>query len=321
VTVVIPTRNRPDLLRRAIRSALGQEGVVVRVVVVDEASDPPVDAGGDPRVQVVRHDPPRGVAAARNSGVAAVTTPYVAFCDDDDAWAPHKLRAQLDAMRETGRRWSYGDAVHVDEEGALLWLHSSDARGSGLARLLEGNCVPGGGSGVLAERSLVLEAGGFDPSYAKLADWEAWLRLARHAEPAVVARPLVAYTVSRHGMAHDVAGMEEELDRLLEATAEDRERLGVEFGWAQWNRYVAAMQRRKGARVAGVVRRARSVLQQDGIRAVVADLAGIARRRGREELQVPGLREALADQLAWVAEAVRIPPADEVVVERRREVA
>src|SRR5690349_1209363 len=101
VSVVIPTRNRRELLLRAVRSVLHQREVSLSVVVVDEAStDGSADAVralGDPRVQVVRHASPRGVSQARNTGLQQVQSPWVAFLDDDDLWAPDKLSAQLEA--------------------------------------------------------------------------------------------------------------------------------------------------------------------------------------------------------------------------------
>jgi glycosyltransferase involved in cell wall biosynthesis len=99
VTVVIPTHNRKELLDRTLRSVLAQEDVDLSVVVVDDGSadgtEAFVQALADPRVSVVRHPEARGVSAARNTGIARATTTWLAFVDDDDLWAPTKLRAQL----------------------------------------------------------------------------------------------------------------------------------------------------------------------------------------------------------------------------------
>src|SRR5829696_5642514 len=93
VSVVIPTRNRSQLLSRTLQSALNQEEVAVEVVVVDDGSDnrdalvPEIE---DTRVRLVRHRQRRGPAAARNTGIEAARAPWVAFLDDDDLWAPHR---------------------------------------------------------------------------------------------------------------------------------------------------------------------------------------------------------------------------------------
>jgi len=98
VGVVIPTHNRPDLLQKAVASVLAQDVPGLRLVVVDEASDPPaadVLELSDPRVEVVRNDRPRGPAAARNQGIDLIRSEFVGFLDDDDRWLPGKLRETL----------------------------------------------------------------------------------------------------------------------------------------------------------------------------------------------------------------------------------
>src|SRR5688572_3616095 len=101
VSVVIPTRNRWELLSTgALPSALAQEGVEVEVHVIDEgssdATSQELERLNEPRVHVIRHDRPHGVAQARNAGIAAARGQWVAFLDDDDIWAPQKLRRQID---------------------------------------------------------------------------------------------------------------------------------------------------------------------------------------------------------------------------------
>src|SRR5690349_19085339 len=98
-SVVIPTRNRANLLALTLRSVLRQRDVDIEVVVVDDGDGPEtaalVNAFEDARVRLIRNSEPRGECGARNCGVAAAQREWVAFCDDDDLWAPDKLSAQL----------------------------------------------------------------------------------------------------------------------------------------------------------------------------------------------------------------------------------
>lgn len=94
-TIVIPSRNRPSFARPAVVCALGQVGVDVDIVVVDDGSDSPLAAalvdlvaGSDGRVRMLRNEVSIGVAAARNRGIAEASGAWVGFCDDDDVWAP-----------------------------------------------------------------------------------------------------------------------------------------------------------------------------------------------------------------------------------------
>jgi glycosyltransferase involved in cell wall biosynthesis len=220
VTVIIPTRDRPALLRRSLHSALGQRGVEVEVVVVDDGSDEPVQCGPDMppgRLTVIRHEVSRGVSAARNAGLAAAATPYVAFLDDDDIWAPDKLRTQLAAMEDTcDAGWSCTGAVHVDARVEPFYWHAPPEGDDILGTLARHGGIPGGGSGVVVEAGLSRALGGFDESFALLADWDFYFRLGSTAICASVNEPLVAYYVHRDSMFHNPRALLQELPRLMD---------------------------------------------------------------------------------------------------------
>ena len=59
---------------------------------------------GDERVVVAGADQPLGAAKARNVGITAARTPWVAFLDNDDLWAPTKLELQLKALARLPER-------------------------------------------------------------------------------------------------------------------------------------------------------------------------------------------------------------------------
>ncbi|MDS1269808.1 glycosyltransferase [Lipingzhangella sp. LS1_29] len=102
VTVVVPTRDRPELLRHTLRSIVGQDYPGrVRTMVVFDHDDPDLSlADDDPErpVRVLRNTQQPGLAGARNTGILASGTELVAFCDDDDTWLPHKLRHQVELL-------------------------------------------------------------------------------------------------------------------------------------------------------------------------------------------------------------------------------
>jgi glycosyltransferase involved in cell wall biosynthesis len=100
VGVVIPTHNRPEQVRAAIAGARAQDypGTVTTVVVHDRSEpDQGLADGGEVRVMVNGRTP--GLAGARNTGVLALATELIAFCDDDDVWLPGKLTAQVRALQ------------------------------------------------------------------------------------------------------------------------------------------------------------------------------------------------------------------------------
>lgn len=170
ISVVIPTHNRRHLLPRTLASVLGQVGVDMEVIVVDEASCDGTEAYlhglGDDRVRVVRHELARGTARARNAGIELAGADYVAFCDDDDFWAPDKLAMQLDALhRHPEARWSVVGTVIVNERLRIIG-HRLAPAGPEVARtLLARNVVPSP-SGVMVATDLVREVGGVRPCSA-----------------------------------------------------------------------------------------------------------------------------------------------------------
>jgi len=111
VGVVIPTRgDRPGSLAAAVAGVLDQAySRRLQVVVVVDAGGASVEqvaeqvgsigsSRGSVRILPNRQRP--GLPGARNSGIAALETELVAFCDDDDLWLPGKLAAQAAALAE-----------------------------------------------------------------------------------------------------------------------------------------------------------------------------------------------------------------------------
>jgi glycosyltransferase involved in cell wall biosynthesis len=212
VTAIIPTYNRRDLVLHSARSVLTQTLTEVECLVVDNGSSDgtaeALRALGDERLVVLERDMPLGAAKARNVGIEAAHTPWVAFLDNDDLWAPSKLELQLQAMAEcAGTSWSATACAYVDADlnvragGRLAEGPIGPPRGQLLssrdllALLSHDNVIPGGGSSVLVARELLLAAGGFHDDVPGCEDWDLWVRLARMSPLAYLDRPLAAWRI------------------------------------------------------------------------------------------------------------------------------
>jgi glycosyltransferase involved in cell wall biosynthesis len=196
VSVVVPTRDRPELLRRAVTAILGQtyKGPIECVVVFDQ-SDPELPWPDLPpgRTLVRRgNDRTPGLAGARNSGILASTGELVAFCDDDDEWLPEKLARQVArllatpgaAVSTTGILVRYQDRTTTRLAPTILVTHRQLLR----SRLTE--LHP---STVLARRDRMLSQIGLvdedlPGSYAE--DYEWLLRASRYGPVLAVPEPL-----------------------------------------------------------------------------------------------------------------------------------
>ncbi|MDJ0532704.1 MAG: glycosyltransferase family 2 protein [Xenococcaceae cyanobacterium MO_207.B15] len=101
VSVIIPTRNRPLLVTRAVQSVLQQTLKEIEVIIVidgkDDATSVELAKIDDPRLQTLQLPVSKGGAVARNAGVAQSRGEWIAFLDDDDEWLPQKLELQLEA--------------------------------------------------------------------------------------------------------------------------------------------------------------------------------------------------------------------------------
>lgn len=99
VSVVIPTRNRPDAVVAAVRSALGQTSPPLEVIVVVDGPDPRTVARledlHESSLRIVQQESSHGAGAARNTGIFQARGSHIAFLDDDDLWRPGKLEAQI----------------------------------------------------------------------------------------------------------------------------------------------------------------------------------------------------------------------------------
>ena len=181
VSVVIPTFDRRDLVREAVASVLAQCPAAGEVIVVDDGStdgtaDDLASTFGD-RIRILR-TPNRGVAAARNAGVACSRGDLIAFLDSDDLWLPDKLHTQVTFLREcpgveicqTEEIW-IRNGVRVNPR-AYHRKPSGDVLVPSLRRCLVSP------SAVVLRRSLFERAGGFDESLPACEDYDLWLRIA-----------------------------------------------------------------------------------------------------------------------------------------------
>ncbi len=121
VTAVIATRDRRALLELALAAVAAQDypGEVDVVLVYDQVDVDPVPPGPPGlRLQACRNTRTPGLAGARNTGILAAQGELVAFCDDDDAWRPERLRRQVERLRSEPSAVAVVSGMSVTYEGA-----------------------------------------------------------------------------------------------------------------------------------------------------------------------------------------------------------
>ena len=196
VSVIIPTYNR-ELVFAAIASVMAQRGVEFELIVVDDGSTDDTwqrlevcAAQARDVIRVVRA-PHRGVAAARNIGIAMATAPLIAFLDSDDTWAPGKLARQTEFMRTNPRC-----VISQTEE---VWIRDGRRVNPGLRhRKRAGDifvdslrtCLISPSAAIVRAECL-REAGGFDEDLIAAEDYDLWLRILVDHEAGLIDEALV----------------------------------------------------------------------------------------------------------------------------------
>jgi glycosyltransferase involved in cell wall biosynthesis len=263
VTVVIPTRDRPELVQNAIESALNQTIEDVEIVVVDDGSvEPFLPAAPHPRITVIRHERAKGPSAARNIALASASGKWVTFLDDDDLWLPWMLEKSIDAAESSDLPEpvaALSGIEIVDPEGKVLKTRIPPSLPKGAHFFLEDLEVPGSfqtHATLVAPASVIRDMGGFDESLRGSEHDDFFLRL--NARCSIVGVREVCYRINAHSgprlskaVLERAEGMERTVDKHREVFALHRKRygryvstMGVTYLRAgEWGKALSAMTR------------------------------------------------------------------------------
>ncbi len=204
LSIIIPTHNRPELLRRAVASALGQTVTDLEVLVVDDGSTPAVDLPPQARLRVIRLEPNQGGAMARNQGALSASAQWITYLDDDDVLQPTMAATALAAIQHLPADLPapvgllFGLSI-VNSRGQTLETHLPPTLIRGSHFCLE--TIPPGTScftkqSLVVEREVLLGMGGFDPSFSSRVHTELFLRL--NPVCSLWGIPEVTYHLSAH---------------------------------------------------------------------------------------------------------------------------
>jgi glycosyltransferase involved in cell wall biosynthesis len=122
----MPVRNVTAYMEEAIDSVFAQEGVLPSLVIVDDASDRPVELppkyGSDPRVTLVRSETRLNAGGARNLGSDAGDSGYLTYLDADDVWPANRSELLIGALNASGADIALGQVMHF-ADGNMVGLH------------------------------------------------------------------------------------------------------------------------------------------------------------------------------------------------------
>jgi glycosyltransferase involved in cell wall biosynthesis len=225
-SIIIPTHERPQLLRRAVESAR-LAGSHVEIVLVDDGSGDETRSicASFPDVIHVRLEQRGGVGVARAAGIHASSGEYVSFLDDDDARLPASIDRQIavleahpEAALVYGQVYRATQNLDVDKRRPFPRSHPS---GDVFWELIGRNFIPT--CSVVARRSAIEAVGGLFPEAAPADDWDLWLRLSERFPIAVLPEPVSVYRQptlwSRQGSSRAADGLLGADMRVMERSA------------------------------------------------------------------------------------------------------
>ena len=225
VSVIVRTRNRPDLLAEALESLRAQTFRAFEVVLVNDGGEDVaavVAAVRDLDVAVV-HTAGVGRSAALNHGVAAAKGRYLAFLDDDDLFFPHHLETAvgfLEANREFAGAYGDVEVVEIDSTASgplrVRHRHAPFAQDFDRDLLLFGNYVPI--IALVLRREAAEHAGPFREDLDLLEDWDFLIRVSRAHALRRIPRVTAEYRVRLEGTnqtrLHPWGSLDESLARI-----------------------------------------------------------------------------------------------------------
>ena len=206
VSVIIPTKDRPEMLAQAIQSVLNQTFTEWEIIVVN-------DGGVDIQSVISRlntkgnitykkHDRALDRSAARNTGIRVARGKYIAYLDDDDTYHPNHIQTLVEFLENSEYKVAYTDAVMAQQEkqnGQYVTLarsvpYSLDFDND---RILVSNCTPN--LCLMHEKSCLDEVGFFDETLSTHEDWDLVIRLSRKFSIAHIKETTCEFTQRNDG--------------------------------------------------------------------------------------------------------------------------
>jgi glycosyltransferase involved in cell wall biosynthesis len=189
VSIYLPTKNREELLRRAVESVLTQTYTSLELIVVDDGSTDGTRAyldqarTADDRIRVIRNETSLGAPLSRNLAIREARGEFITGLDDDDYFHPLRIAAFVGAWQlheQLGQAFSCLFSQDVTELGSERFA-SARAGAVRWEDLFFANVI---GNQVFTRRETLMAAGLFDPEMPAWQDLDLFIRVLKHAGPA-----------------------------------------------------------------------------------------------------------------------------------------
>jgi glycosyltransferase involved in cell wall biosynthesis len=194
VSVIIPTRNRPMMLKRALRSVASQTYRNIEAIVVNDGSEFINEAEIRKEIdfhaiRILRNVRKAGASGARNTGFYASKGLFIGFLDDDDEWMPEKIEKQVEALMKADNKVGIVCTQYfILREGEKI-IRYTQVEGDVYDVLCKEH-IAGNTSNPLIKRHVLEDVNGFDEALPAGQDTDLWIRIAKRYHFITVYEPL-----------------------------------------------------------------------------------------------------------------------------------
>ena len=193
ISVIIPTFNRKETLKRAIQSVVMQSYTPYEIIVIDDGSDDGTKEwlkDNFPNVKYI-YQMNSGVSSARNKGIKFASGDWIALLDSDDEWLPSKLKDQANEIESNpAAKFLHTNEIWIRNGVRVNQMKKHKKYGGYIFEKCLDMCRISPSS-VLIQKDIFDEIGMFDETLEVCEDYDLWLRFASKYPVHFLDQPLI----------------------------------------------------------------------------------------------------------------------------------
>ena len=219
ISVVIPSYNRKDFLKRSIDSAINQTKKPLEIIVVDDGSTDGTETMIKSDYDFVKFikQKNKGVSAARNIGIKVSIGEWICFLDSDDEWKKDKLEKQINAMKSNpGYKFFHTNEIWIKNGLKINQKKKHKKYGGHIFDKCLDMCRISPSS-VMIDKTVFDEVGNFNENLFVCEDYELWLRICDKYRVFFIDEPLIIKYGGHQGqLSYSIESIENQRIKALE---------------------------------------------------------------------------------------------------------
>ena len=219
ISVVIPSYNRKEFLKRSIDSAINQTKKPFEIIVVDDGSTDGTETMIKSDYDFVKFikQKNKGVSAARNIGIKVSIGEWICFLDSDDEWKKDKLEKQINAMKSNpGYKFFHSNEIWIKNGLRINQKKKHKKYGGDIFDKCLDMCRISPSS-VMIDKTVFDEVGNFNEDLIVCEDYELWLRICDKYRVFFIDEPLIIKYGGHQGqLSYSIESIENHRIKALE---------------------------------------------------------------------------------------------------------